>query len=228
MTYQTEKPKLRSIWSNINDASILNNGPISLRITGAETCTIEDLAGSYGAELNLDQGQLKIITDIIDPEIHNIFHDVDSITISEDYIIATVTQNCVENDQEIHRLIEKEGVLIESDEGFHPSLDFDALNLMSHLYDSFERDPIKVQVHEKEGETSIIMTYAGSYDISHSDWPEKLGLTDALAFEDDESEGQIICDLHKSKTGIMCATITRDAMTPDGKSRRIIYSELRV
>jgi hypothetical protein len=225
---QTENISLRQAWQALRKEVLNKTGAISIRTAGEGCSGTVDAQGLYGEDLDLSLDGLKIVAKLTEPLVKNICIEADCLTIAEDYILITTTDYCIENDQELHRRIERDGVIMETEDGFCSSERFGSDLQMEDNQKTFMRDPIKVIIHGKDEASIFDMEYAGSFDVSPARLPESLAASEVIVFEEGEENGRLVCDFHQGPKGLRCFTITRDAMTPEGATRRVIYSDMRI
>lgn len=214
------------VW-DLARASVLDkHGPLSIRLVKSQAATALDITGCYGEEVQPDASQIEImksLAELLDTHIEG--RIVDTLTVAQDCIIETATASSVEFDIAVHRRRDALGCLVDVGDGFEPS-SLSASDLNEDQPVLFLRDPVVVNVHDVVASGVCGLAYTGSFDVDQADMAASFGLDEALDLEEDEEDGRLVCDIHESIDGLRSITITRDAMTPDGPTRRILYSEL--
>ncbi len=222
-------PPLLVAWDATRSSTLSHLGAISVRLLEGPEKTLLDISSHFEQPVYGSSAEMAQLEKLVSLAALGTQDQVlDSVTIDDGYIIGSSTTRCLEFDMVLHRRTDFPGIYLENPDDLNlASVEGASLiRLPTQEAQVFTRDTLSVTVHRKDARLPAKLAYAGSFEITEANIPQDLEMDLSCEFEEDETDGQLICDIHEDHSGLRSITITRDAMTPEGPTRRVIYSEL--
>lgn len=214
---------LLATWAQLTATVLQTTGPLSIRIAAADDPFIDALRLSDDELVDLTPGQEGDMRALLQSiEAAGLFYDSDALLLSAGAIISSRTEFCLAYDQQVHRRLGQDGVLIGCDHIFALQVAcYAPPSAPTHCSTYISDDPIGVVLHDPSASQSLEMTYLGSFDMDESTLP-----CPALEQQEEESNLSFICDMHGARNGLRSTTIRRCAMTAEGPTRSVIFNDI--